>query len=167
MRKRMMLLVGVMAVMGVALLGGAALGGQPVSFQATLSGANEVPPVMTAGMGMATVSFDVPMGVATYRLEVRGVEGITQAHIHCAPSGANGPVAVFLAGGIAGPGVIVDGVWTKEGTFTAANLLATACGTIFEAFITSVAAGNTYVNVHTSARPAGEVRGQLVPGPQP
>ena len=44
-----------------------------------------------------------------------------------------------------------------EGTFTAANVT----GISFADLLAAIRAGNTYVNVHTTAFPGGEIRGQL------
>lgn len=106
----------------------------------TLSGANEVPPVMTSasGGGMITVGDD---GSVSGSVTTTGVAG-TAAHIHEAPAGKNGPVIVPL---------------TKEG-----DTYKVPAGAKFtEAQMASFKAGNLYVNVHSAANPGGEIRGQL------
>lgn len=106
----------------------------------TLSGANEVPPVMTSasGGGMITVGDD---GSVSGSVTTTGVAG-TAAHIHQAPAGKNGPVIVPL---------------TKEG-----DTYKVPAGAKFtEAQMASFKAGNLYINVHSAANPGGEIRGQL------
>ena len=55
----------------------------------------------------------------------------------------------------------VDGSWIDNAAFTPENIVNNACGSTMEALRDSIAAGNTYVNVHSVANPGGEVRGQL------
>ena len=107
-----------------------------------LSGAEEVPPVSTAGSGGGsfTIGADgsVKGGVTT-----SGVPG-TMAHIHQGARGTNGPVIIPL---------------TKSGdTYTAL-----AGAKLTEAQMQAFKAGNLYVNVHTAKNKGGEVRGQLQP----
>ena len=86
---------------------------------------------------------------------------VTQAHLHCAPAGVNGPVVVFLAG-LHAAGLNVDGKWVSNATFTDSSIVNPACGATVAALVESMTVGMVYVNVHTVARPAGEVRGQVV-----
>jgi hypothetical protein len=37
-----------------------------------------------------------------FQLVVSRLDGVTQAHIHCGPAGANGPISVFLFGFVPG-----------------------------------------------------------------
>jgi hypothetical protein len=87
------------------------------------------------------------------------------AHIHCAPAGANGPIAVWLAGN---PGVDrawdVDGKWIDNAIFTDEDIVpGTGCGDNLAELIETLRNGGAYVNVHTRANPGGEVRGQIRP----
>ena len=143
--------------------GGPALAGE---FVAHLSGASEVPPVSTRAQGQAKVSFNQEGTEAGFRLIVANIENVTQAHIHCGPAGANGPVVVFLFGFISG-GVSVNGI-LAQGTFTGSNIIprgdSDACpggvGDMAD-LIAQIEAGNAYINVHTVQNQPGEVRGQL------
>ena len=64
-------------------------------FTAILSGGNEVPPVTTAGSGIASLQL-VPLGhqeAINYQLNLKNIKGVTGAHIHIGKQGENGPVA--------------------------------------------------------------------------
>ena len=85
------------------------------------------------------------------------------AHIHLQAPGANGPIVVWLYPPAPPPQLIpgrFDGV-LAEGTFTAANLMGPLAGMSLEDLVAEMRAGNTYVNIHTTANPGGEVRGQI------
>ena len=83
---------------------------------------------------------------------------MTQAHIHIGPADDTGPVAAFLFG-LVEEGV--DGV-DADGTLTAADLIGPLEGGTIADLVAEMRAGNAYVNVHTVAIPAGEIRGQIV-----
>lgn len=130
-------------------------------FRATLSGAEEVPPVDTATTGEVKFKVDRMMTQIEFDLRLHdGVDlmAVAGAHIHCAPAGVNGPVVVFLAGAVPGG---FDGEVRLRATVTEANIVNTACGATLAELVQSMQAGNTYVNVHTTANPGGEVRGQI------
>lgn len=136
-------------------------------FRARLTGAEEVPPVVTDTTGRAEIILNEDESAAEYELEVEQGVRVTQAHIHCAPSGVNGPVVVFLAG-FHNRGWDVNGAWIENATVTDANVIPPAAGSPCPHVINNLRdlavamrAGDTYVNVHTVARPGGEVRGQL------
>jgi hypothetical protein len=107
----------------------------------TLTGANEVPAVDTKATGTATITVK-PDRTVTARVTVSGMTP-TAAHIHEAAAGANGPVIV---------------PFTKSGD----NAFAAPDGAkMTEAQYEAFKAGRTYVNVHSDANKAGEIRAQL------
>jgi hypothetical protein len=114
---------------------------QNVNFKATLGGGEEVPPVQTSGKGELTATFDQASKRLTWKGNYSGLSGpATAAHFHAAEKGKNGGVAVPIS----------PSASPMEGSATlndqqAADLLA----------------GRWYVNIHTEANKAGEIRGQM------
>ena len=53
-------------------------------------------------------------------------------------------------------------VWLRSATFTAADLVGPLAGKTLDDLVAMGAAGDLYVNVHTTDFPAGAIRGQLV-----
>lgn len=133
------------------------------TFRANLSGANEVPAVATGTAGRFRISLNKDLTEGEYRLTVRDGVRVTQAHLHCGPAGINGPVVVFLAG-FHPAGWDVHGTWIRHARITDANIVNITCGTTLAEVVEAVREGLVYVNVHTVAKPGGEIRGQLSGG---
>jgi len=131
------------------------------TFNAHLSGRNEVPPVATKAQGEATLRLNDGRTNMTYRVNVAGLENITAAHIHSGARGQNGPIVVTLFSGLK-PGRF-SGVLAR-GTITAANLEGPLAGQPLSALVRLIRSGQGYVNVHTQKYPGGEIRGQLRQG---
>lgn len=112
-------------------------------YEASLGGAQEVPPANTAGTGMAEIQLNTNTNVLTWKVTYTGLTGpATAAHIHGpAGPGANAGVVIPFPGANANPIV-------GQTTITPAQY-------------GDLAAGLWYVNVHTAANPGGEIRGQL------
>lgn len=126
----------------------------PPSYKTVLTGEKEVPPVNTAASGLSDISVrtgrcpsaasasECNMLVGT--VQTTGIVS-TAAHIHQGKAGENGPVIIPLV-------KTTNDVWTVP--------LGTALTQAqYEAFL----AGNLYVNVHSDAYKAGEIRAQLKP----
>src|SRR5437867_4369584 len=133
-----------------------------VTFHIDLTGSQQVPAVNTDAFGMATLRL-IDNGTAiAFRVIVCNVVNVTASHIHVGAAGTNGPVIIpFFHGLFSSP----HGCRTlAEGTRTAADLNTQASPSItsWNDFVKALLAGNTYVNVHTTANPGGEIRGQLV-----
>lgn len=130
-------------------------------FFTLLSGAEEVPPVATRGRG-AAIAIQKPFRDSlSYVLVTTGLTDIVQAHIHTGAAGTNGPVVAFLFDGRSAP-VTRNGLLAM-GEITASDLRGPLTGQPLSALLDEMESGNTYVNVHTLANPAGEIRGQLQP----
>ena len=136
-------------------------------FTARLTGDAERPvPVDTDGSGHLLLKLSKDGMSLSYKLIVNNLEGITQAHIHCGGTEVAGPPIAFLFGFDA-TGVTTNGV-LAEGTITASDVLirpdSQECmGGVanLEQLIQKLISGDAYVNVHTLAFPAGEIRGQI------
>jgi hypothetical protein len=146
-------------------------GGDATSrLRARLRGFDEVPAVSTTGDGHfearsddgTTFTFEL-----TYAdLEGHLVEGgaVVGAHIHLGQPGVNGGIAVHLCGTGGRPACPAPPA-TVTGTFTAADVTGPAGQGIdagqLDELLRAARAGVTYVNVHTTRFPGGEIRGQV------
>jgi hypothetical protein len=142
-------------------------GGGPGSvsqqFIAPLSGAQEVPAVETRARGQTTFRLSADGQELSYRLVVANLHDVRMAHIHLAPAGANGPVVAWLYPSGPPPQLIegrTSGV-LATGTITAGDLVGPLAGATMDDLVALMRAGETYVNVHTTAFPGGEIRGQI------
>ena len=164
-------LVGVFAL-GLALVG-AAGAGINANWSDHATGAQEVPPRDTLAQGQAIFHLSDDGQSIDYRLIASNIENVVQSHIHIGPTGANGPVVVFLYGPAAPGGGRHDGV-LATGTITAASLVGPLAGQPLSVLVDAMRSGNAYVNVHTSDGvgapdsgpgdfPGGEIRADLTP----
>ncbi len=114
-----------------------------LTMKVPLSGASEVPANTSPAKGSADVTYDTASKKLTWKLSYSGLTGpATMAHFHGpAEPGKNAGVAVPIpnpgASGAEGTAMLND--------TQAADLIA----------------GKYYINVHTAAHPAGEIRGQV------
>jgi hypothetical protein len=136
------------------------------NFVAPLSAGEEVadPPVVSNARGNAIFRLSKDGTELHYKLIVANIENVTQAHIHVAPAGANGPVVVWLYPD-APPATLIPGRSSgilAQGVITEDDLVgAWADDHDFDDLIEVLRTGGAYVNVHTSQFPGGEVRGQI------
>jgi hypothetical protein len=155
----------ILTVVLVAMLAASAVSavGQPRTYVAPMSGAQEVPAVDSLARGQAVFRLSADGTSIDYRLIVANIQNVTMAHIHTAPAGANGPVVVWLYPDAPPPQPIPgrsSGI-LATGTITAANLVGQLAGADLEDLLELMDAGMTYVNVHTEQFPPGEIRGQI------
>ena len=130
---------------------------QGADFVADLSGSQVVPPRETDATGQATFRLSPDANALTFELSVTDLEDVIASHIHCASIGENGPVGVSVSGGAPGlvNGLLAQGIITAPDTRN-------GCGwASFASIVDGIRSGNTYVNVHASANPLGEIRGQI------
>ena len=141
----------------------------PTQFQATLDDANERPPIVTSTNASGRATFTVNAnGTISYSVRVSNTTSrVTVCHLHAAASDANGPVLVTLcpAGGTAA--AITTETEIASGTIqkgSDASAVGSSPVSMAE-LIRMMAAGDLYMNVHTSTNGGGEMRGQTVAVP--
>jgi hypothetical protein len=142
-----------------------------------LTGYQEVPSVSTTASGNFTARISNDESRIDWELSYSDLEGaVQQAHIHFGQKGVNGGISVFLCtnlgNGPAGIQPCPAPPATISGTIMAAdvspNIPATAAartqgintGEIGE-LINAIRSGATYVNVHSTTWPGGEIRSQI------
>ncbi|RJQ36528.1 CHRD domain-containing protein [Candidatus Parcubacteria bacterium] len=141
-----------------------------MQFSATMTGSQEVPPVNASSSAGHVTSGEIKIHVnqtethAAFDLTVWHGQNITEAHLHCAPVGENGPVIAFLFGTFPG-GVDVHGRLSRF-VLTDANIVpaGSSCATPvtdIESLVEAIGDGIIYANVHNLAIPTGLIRGQL------
>ena len=138
-----------LGVFALALVGGATARSEAnkIQLDAALNAAQERPRpsgnVRSArGTFTGTITRRGTGGNLVWRLNTRGLTGAAAAaHIHVAPRGRPGPVAVPLCG--------------------PCSNRARGRASVNAALVRALTAGRAYVNVHTARNAAGEIRGQL------
>ena len=117
-----------------------------------LSGDQEVPPVATATTGRYTLRYDVDQKLLEIEVRVTPTATtpitVTGSHIHEGAAGANGPVLFTLF---------------NTPTFVTDTLAFGGSFVLTQVQEDALLADGLYVNVHTAANPAGEVRSQITP----
>lgn len=159
--KKLMLLA--LLVVMLIITGTVAANSENGNLGAHLTGAGEVPAVDTLAQGQAIFQISEDGSSIHYKLIVANLVNTLQSHIHVGPPDEIGPVVAFLYPS-APPAQLIPGRFSgvlAEGEITAADLRGPLLGMPLDALLAEMAAGNTYVNVHTTANPGGEIRGQI------
>jgi len=116
-----------------------------INLKAELKASTEVPPKDGAGTGTLTATLDTETKEFKYHIEFSGLSGpVVAAHFHGpAAAGVNAkPLIPIKASPIANP---IDG-----------------SATLAPEQVKDLLDGKWYFNLHTSANPGGEIRGQIV-----
>ncbi len=128
-----------------------------VKYNASLASSNERnadgTPKTIASSATGTAQLSLLGDTLSYVITVSGLSGpAVAAHIHVGSASQNGAVIV--------PFTITSGVST--GTLATSSVVITTLTAITaDSLRTLLSNGNAYVNVHTAANPAGEMRGQV------
>jgi spermidine/putrescine-binding protein len=131
--------------------------GSEQKFTAKLTSKEEVPPNDSPATGMAWVkASEKEVG---FKINVTDIDKATAAHIHLGEKGKNGPVVVTLFKSDT-PTELKNGT-LGEGNVTATNFEGPMKGKALNDLVTAMKNGSTYVNVHTTDIPDGEIRAQL------
>ena len=134
---------------------------QTITFNAQLSGGNEIPVVVTASAGTSVVTWNTATKTGTYRVDVYNMPvGTTASHIHVGAPGAGGPVVINFTVPTGG----ISNDYALSGTFACSDVVNRPAQGInsCEDFEQSLLLNNTYVNVHSTVNGGGEIRGQLI-----
>lgn len=149
----------------------AAGGSAQETLREQLTGYKEVPLALsTTGRGQFRAQVDERAREISYRLSYSALEGtVTQAHIHLGSVSQAGGISVFLCSnlgnGPAGTQSCPAAPATVSGTITADSIIGPGGQGLgagqFDELLAAIRAGATYVNVHSTLYPPGEIRAQL------
>ena len=130
----------VFSLVGLLLAAPAARG--QVFFVATVDQSQEPSPTGSQGQGTAWAILASDLSTLTYRVTYANLDStFTAAHFHVGAPGVSGPVVFPL---------------TFEGTTTSGTW-----SSVPDSIVRALLQGRLYVNIHSRARPAGEIRGQF------
>lgn len=126
-------------------------------FSATLNGSQVNPPNLSTATGSATVTVDDVLQTLSVNLLFSGLTvPATASHIHCcAPPGTSAPVVIPMVGFPA----------STSGAYNQTFDSLTPSG--FQNLLAGMLAGNSYIDIHNSIYPGGEISGQLHAVPEP
>ena len=155
---------------------------RPFDFSATLSGPNESQHNASLGTGTALVTFDLAANTMRVQVAFSGLSGtVTASHIHCCttlPLTGTAGVATTTPTFTGFPSGVTSGIY--DHTFD--MLAATSYNPAFIsgsfdpthdtagaelALYNAMWLGETYLNIHSTVVPGGEIRGFLTFVPEP
>jgi hypothetical protein len=131
-------------------------------FTASLDQSQENPPTGSPATGLGVFVLNDAMTQLQFGVTFAGlVAPFIAAHFHVGPPGVNGPIvrgmlpaeSTIFPGGMFG---FFVGVWSS-----------TDAEPLTPALVTALFGGNIYFNIHSTAFPGGEIRGQLNQVPEP
>jgi hypothetical protein len=147
-------------------------------YTVVLNGASESPVNSSLGTGTALVTLDMDLVNVRVQVSFTGLGGtVTAAHIHgptlnpfTGTAGVMTPTPSFPGF----PSGVTSGSYDNTIDLTQASgynpTFVTANGSVsnaLNAFETALESGRAYLNIHTSTFGGGEIRGFLVPVPEP
>ena len=157
------------AVAAALLISASPSSAQVVNMVATLTGGEEttatpgVLGIITGAVGTATVAVDATNQEIAVTLNLFNfATGTTAGHIHVSPRGVAGPVVINFPIPAGRTGDLP--LTFRVGAAALSPQPAIGIATMADA-IQAIVGGNAYVNIHTTAFPAGEIRGQLTLAP--
>ncbi len=144
--------------------------GEPFEARARLSGFQETPAISTTGNGRFTARATEDGTAIAFELTYADLQGVasdgavTGAHVHLGQRGVAGGIVIHLCG-TGGKAACPPAPATVTGTLSAADVVSLPAQGIaagdLAAVLRAARAGVTYVNVHTTGFPTGEIRGQI------
>jgi len=165
------------AALSLAFVLGWAPGANATVFFTTLTGPNESPPNASLGIGHVRVNFDLATDQMRVELNFSGLTGTTTAaHIHCCtavPGVGTASVATQLPVFTGFPLGVTAGSYDHTFDMTLASsynpaFVASHGATVpaaEAALYAGILAGEAYLNIHSTFKGSGEIRGFLVPEP--
>lgn len=157
----------------------------PIFFHATLTGSQENPPNSSTATGTADFVLNDAQTQLSFTATITGIDitgtqstdpgdNLVAAHIHAsAPPGTNAGVRWGFFGSPDNDNnpdqlVVTPFASGLGGTFSSIwDLPEGNGGTTLTAQLPAILAGLSYINFHTVEYPGGEIRGQILPVPEP
>ena len=148
-----------------------------ITFTATLNGASEGTP--SPGTGFSSVIIDTVIESMKIHIDFSGLlANTTASHIHCCTAVAGmgtAGVATQVPSFLGFPLGVTSGTYDHlfdmmmVASYNPAFITASGGtpGLAFAALLAGMKDGKTYVNIHTTMFPGGEIRGFLAPVPEP
>jgi hypothetical protein len=163
------LVMGTVGIATVAVL----MAAGPRKGRAEISGFQEIPTLSSPASGSLDLTIAPDDSSISYTLTYDGfTNNVTQSHIHLGRPAFNGGIMVFFCTNLAPPaGVPIPPACpvrggTVSGTLTAADVLGPAAQGVaageFEEVLDALRSEASYVNVHSTTFPGGEIRGQVL-----
>ncbi len=142
------------------------VGPQGQTFVANMSASQETA-LKTPSQATGTATFTVTGNqIMLTSLSVQNIDSVTASHIHLGAAGVAGGIAVPLlalsppSGHIGAAQVLVGNLPITQAAIVG---IGKAAPITLDSLLVLFRNGGAYVNVHTRANPAGEIRGQIVP----
>jgi CHRD domain len=136
---------------------------------------NETGAIFSQGQGTLDLVLNTTAGTLTFTLVYSGLSAnILQSHIHFGKEHVPGGIMVFFCSNVLPPNgppgtqtcPVPSG--TVMGTLTASSVVGPAAQNVsagnFNALVQALVSNTAYGNIHTTAFPSGEIRGQIIPG---
>jgi CHRD domain-containing protein len=140
-----------------------------------LSGYQEIPTLSTPAHGNLEVTISPDENSLSYTLTYSGFEtDVLQSHIHLGRPAFNGGIMLYLCTNLTPPAGVplppscptragtVTGELTMADVFGGASGQGIALGDDFSKVVDALREEASYGNVHSTARPGGEIRGQVL-----
>jgi len=115
-----------------------------------MNSTQEVPSLTAPGTAAARITVNTTTRAISGTVNFSGLSApATAGHIHLAPAGSNGPVIIPLVGGL---------------RVTSGRMRVPPATVLLPAQLRALRSNRLYLNIHTSANPGGEIRGQILFG---
>jgi len=137
-----------------------------ITFTTTLNGSSERPtPNVTPATGTSTFNLSSDGNTLTWNVVTTGLNNVVASHIHVGGTEIAGPIILPLYAAAKSNNPVISGTMTRAA-------FVSPLGISWDALISLMKSGDTYVNVHTDDGvapantgpgdfPGGEIRGQI------